>query len=83
MANATTFNQTVNETVKQFIYWIEQIQLVKDRIDADAGLAAAAAAAAQAAGRADLATIDFTNLDSAIGQILFTWNSGSPTPSGG
>lgn len=52
---------------------------MQDRIAQDAGLAAAAAAAAQAAGRSDLATVDFTNAAGAITQLNFTFNSGTPT----
>jgi len=79
MSDPRAFYQTVQDTVKNFNYWMQQITLLKDRLDSDAGLAAAAATAAQAAGRADLATVDFTNLNSAIGQVTFTFSSGAPT----
>lgn len=79
MSNPATFNQTVNETVKQFIYWIQQIQTLQDRMVSDPTLAADAAAAAEAAGRSDLAEVDYKNLSDAIVQIMFTWNSGDPT----
>jgi hypothetical protein len=78
MSNPDSFNQTVNETVKNFIYWMQQIQTLQDRMSQDPTLAAAAAASAQAAGRTDLTTADYNNLANAIVQIMFTWNSGTP-----
>lgn len=79
MADAKAFYQTANETVKQFIYWIDQINTLQDRMVSDPALAASAAEAANAAGRTDLVEADFTNLSDAIVQIMFTWNSGDPT----
>lgn len=78
MSNPTTFNQTVNETTKQFIYWIQQIDTLRDRMESDPTLAQDAANAANAAGRADLTAADFNGLKEAIVQIMFTWNSGTP-----
>jgi hypothetical protein len=79
MADATTFYRNfIAETVR-LINDLEDLDTTQDRLAEDAGLAAAAATAAQAAGRTDLAAVDFTNAAAAINQILFAFNSGSPT----
>ena len=79
MANATQFFQNFNAKINQFISDLEDLNTMQDRMASDSGLAAAAATAAQAQGRPDLSAADFTNAASAINQILFAFNSGSPT----
>ena len=79
MANATVFYQQLNAAVRTFISALEALNEFNDRLASDAGLAAAAATAAQAQGRSDLVTADFTNIGSAITQLAFTFNSGTPT----
>lgn len=58
---------------------LQVVDTLQDRLAEDSTLAAAAAAAANAAGRTDLAAVDFTNAAAAINQLLFTFGSGSPT----
>jgi hypothetical protein len=79
MADATTFYRNLISEVQTLINDLENLDTSQDRMNEDAGLAAAAAAAANAAGRTDLTGADFTNAASAINQILFAFNSGSPT----
>ncbi len=78
MADATTFYRTLIGTANQFLVTMQQLHTMQDRMAQDAGLAAAAAAAAQAAGRADLTAADFNNAASAIVQLQFTLDTGSP-----
>lgn len=79
MANPTQFFQQFNAQIKQFIDDLDNLNTMQDRLAQDNTLAAAAATAAQAQGRTDLAAIDFTNAATAINQLLFTFNSGTPT----
>jgi outer membrane murein-binding lipoprotein Lpp len=79
MANATQFFQNFNAKINQFIQDLDDLETLQDRLSSDPTLAEAAATAAQSQGRNDLAAIDFTNAADAVGQILFTFNSGSPT----
>jgi outer membrane murein-binding lipoprotein Lpp len=79
MANATQFFQNFNAKINQFIADLEDLNTMQDRLVSDNTLAASAATAAQAQGRSDLATVDFTNAAASINQILFTFNSGTPT----
>lgn len=79
MANAVQFYQNLNAATRTFISALEAMNEFNDRMAADPGLAAAAATAAQAQGRTDLVAADFTNIGSAITQLNFTFNSGTPT----
>ncbi len=79
MAEPRKFFNDLHDQTQNFLLVLSQIQTLKDRLDSDAGLAAAAASAAVNSGRTDLATIDFTNWNSAVTQFLFTFNSGAPT----
>lgn len=79
MADANTFYRQMISTIQQLISILDQNATISDRIASDSSLAAAAAAAANAAGRTDLSATDFNNAKSAIDQLMFTFNSGSPT----
>jgi hypothetical protein len=79
MADATTFYRQFISEIKTLINDLENLDTAQDRMAADSALAAAAADAANAAGRTDLTETDFTNAASAVNQILFTFNSGSPS----
>lgn len=79
MADAPVFYKTLQTQVRTFVDQLNALETLKDRMDSDAGLATAAAAAAVASGRTDLTAADFTNIGAAIGQLLFAFNSGSPT----
>ena len=79
MSDATAFYRDYTSAIKQLISATEQVALMKDRLDSDTGLAAAAAVAAAAAGRTDLTVQVINDAAGAIGQMLFTFNSGSPT----
>ena len=79
MADALNFYRTLNSQINQLVTTLQLLETSQDRMTADSGLASAAAAAAAAIGRTDLVTIDFTNAANAIGQLLFTFNSGAPT----
>ena len=79
MADATTFYREYINTINQLIQATEKAALMKDRLDSDNTLAAAAAAAAATGGRTDLTVQVINDAAGAIGQMLFTFNSGSPT----
>lgn len=73
MAVASQFAQTVTETCKQFVYWMQQIEQLKSRMDSDPTLATDAPQS-----RPDLTKADYDALNAAIQQMDFTWNSGTP-----
>ncbi len=66
MADSKQFFNDLHDQTLNFILIFDKLKTLKDRMDADAGLAAAAAASATTAGRADLATVDFTNWNASI-----------------
>jgi len=74
--DALTYALYMISHITSLITVLHDLQVDQDRQTEDAGLAAAAAAAMT--GRT-LAEADFTNAANAIGQILFAYNSGSPT----
>ena len=77
MADALAFYRTMNSQIGQLVNILQQLETVQDRIS---GLILGWAQRQQLhPGRHDLATIDFTNAASAIRQVLFAFNSGSPT----
>jgi hypothetical protein len=78
MANANLFNQNLHDQIQNLVQILDALQTLNDRMMQDSTLAADAAAAANAAGRTDLAAVDFTNVGSAIQQMMFTFNSGTP-----
>lgn len=80
MADATQFATLCIQKAQQISNLMEDLRVMSSRMTEDTGLAAAAATAAQNnLRRQDLATADFTNFKSALDQLLFTFDSGSPT----
>ncbi len=78
MADPTAFYRGAIGTIQQFLNTVDDLRTISDRMENDVALAGAAAGAASVGGREDLSPTDFNNLKSAIDQILFTLNSGSP-----
>jgi hypothetical protein len=78
MSDPVIFYRSVVTTVSAFINDLDNLRVMSDRIANDPQLVIEAATAAVNGGRADLSIDDFNNLKSAIDQILFTFNSGSP-----
>jgi hypothetical protein len=78
MADASAYWRTLTIQLRQLVTTFNDLNTAQDMQTQDSGLAAAAAKAAQDAGRTDLAAVDFTNAASAINQLLFAYNSGSP-----
>ena len=78
MADPTTFYRNTVSTVGQFIKTLDDLRVLSDRIANDSALVNEAAAAAETGGRPDLSVEDFNNLKTAIDQVLFTFNSGTP-----
>jgi hypothetical protein len=79
MTDSLNFGQSYVQTVKDLIDAIEAAQLMQDRLNSEPVLAANAADAMAGAGRADMTEQVITDAAEAIGQIFFTFNSGSPT----
>jgi len=79
MTDATNFGQNFVATVRDLINAIEAAQLMQDRLNSEPALAASVAQAMSGAGRADMTEKVITDAAGAIGQIFFTFNSGSPT----
>ena len=78
MTDAVSFSRNFIAQINTVINALEDVRLMQDRMTQEPGLSQAAAAAMNTAGRADLAKVDFDNAASAIGQILFGFDSGSP-----
>ena len=79
MSDASVYYRTLIAQTNNLISQLQIMETFADRLTSDPSLAAAAAAAANMAGRTDLTTADFNNAIGAIDQILFAFNSGSPT----
>jgi hypothetical protein len=78
MANATNFYSQILTDVRTLIQTLENLNTDQDRLASDATLAAATATVATNQGNA-LSATDINNVAVAINQLLFTFNSGSPT----
>lgn len=77
MAQQPAWGLNTINVVKQLIAAIQAAENVVDQMAGDSGLAAAYLASQGA--RTDLVAQDFTNMNAALGQIIFTFNSGTPT----
>jgi len=74
--DALTYARNMVSHINALIAVLHDLQVDQDRQTEDPNLAAAAAAAMT--GRTLTAT-DFSNAANAIGQVLFAYNSGTPT----
>ena len=79
MTDATNFGQSYVGTIRDLIDALEAASLMQDRLASESGLAAAVAEAMSSAGRADMTASVITDAASAIQQLMFTYNSGTPT----
>jgi hypothetical protein len=79
MTDATNFGQSYVGTVRDLIDAIDNANLMQDRLSSESTLAAAVAEAMSGAGRADMTEQVINDAAAAIVQIVFTFNSGSPT----
>jgi hypothetical protein len=76
--DATTFARNFIATINGFLNAQDDMNRANDRLAKDPALADAAAAAMNAAGRPALTGQDFTNAATAIQQVQFTLQSGTP-----
>jgi hypothetical protein len=79
MTDAAGFGSQYVQTVRDLIDAIEAAQLMQDRLTAEPTLAAAVAEAMAGSNRSDLTEQVINDAASAIGQIWFTYGSGSPS----
>jgi len=79
MTDATNYGQSFVGTVKALIEAIENANVMQDRLQSEPTLAADTATAMSGAGRADMTEQVINDAASAIVQIVFAYNSGSPT----
>jgi hypothetical protein len=79
MADPNAYWRTFQAQLRQLVSTFEDLNSAQDMQAQDATLATKAAQAANAAGRTDLAAVDFTNAASAVNQLLFSFSSGTPT----
>ncbi len=77
MTDVRQFGADYLAGVKNLIDAIEAMRVMRERTVSDPGLFAAYLASPGA--RTDLQLMDFQNADSALVQILFTFDSGAPT----
>lgn len=77
MADAIAFGAQYITAVQSLIKDLETLRLLNSRASADATLAQNYAGAPNA--RTDLAAKDLTDVQAAVTQILFAYDSGSPT----
>jgi hypothetical protein len=76
--DATTFARNFIAGINSFLKAQDDMTRANDRMQKDPSLADAAAEAMNAAGRPNLTAQDFTNAATAIQQIQFALQSGSP-----
>ena len=79
MTDPVSFYRLYVSTINQFINTLEDLRTQNDRLASEPTLAADAAAAALKSGRPDLTAQSFINAQAALVQLLFTFDSGSPT----
>jgi len=79
MTDALSFGQSYVAMVRELINAIEAAQLMEDRLNSEPGLAATVAQAMSGSGRGDMTEQVVTDAASAIGQIWFTYGSGTPS----
>jgi hypothetical protein len=77
MTNAASFGNLYFQTVQNLVNDLETLQELNDRIVQDATLIPSYFTSGGA--RTDIVAQDVTNAESAVNQLLFTFNSGSPT----
>lgn len=77
MANPVTFANDYFAQISNLINILEDLRTLNDRISQDSGLIAAYFN--NPIHRTDMVAQDFTNAQAAVTQILFTFDSGSPT----
>lgn len=78
MQNVTNLWGNINSDIKQLITTLENLQTEYNMVADDTGLPAALATFANGRGW-NISAQDVTNAMAAVNQILFTFNSGSPT----
>jgi len=78
MADPVIYFSNLKSSVNQLVTTLRQLETCQDMLTQDASLAASAAAAGSNVNRT-LTAEDITNVASAIGEVLFTFNSGNPT----
>jgi hypothetical protein len=77
--DAASYAHGLISHINELIDVLNSLQVDQDRQTQDPDLAQAAADAMNGANRPNLTAVDFTNAANAIGQLLFAYNSGSPT----
>ena len=77
MTNATTFGTQYFNAVQSLINDLENLRVLNDRMAQDNTLISGYFSASGA--RSDIAAQDFTNASGAVTQLLFSFDSGSPT----
>lgn len=77
MTNPVNFADSYFAKVADLIDVIQELRLLNDRVAADSGLVVAYFA--NPVHRTDINAADFANAQSAVTQMLFTFDSGSPT----
>jgi hypothetical protein len=77
MTNAASFGNLYFQTVQNLVSDLETLQELNDRIAQDATLIPAYFTSGGA--RTDIVAADVTNAQNAVVQLLFAFNSGSPT----
>jgi hypothetical protein len=77
--NANLFFANVQTQSAALVTLLQNLSALADRMAQDSTLAGRAATQANQAGYTTLSAADYTNWSAAVGQILFTFNSGTPT----
>jgi len=79
MTDAVSFGRNFVATINTLINAVESAQLQQDRLASEPTLAQAASDALKQAGRPDMTPQIITDAADAITQIVFAYDSGSPT----
>lgn len=77
--NAQLFFTQVQGKSLELVKLIQDLRALTDRLAQDATLAGRAATQANTAGYTPLTAQDYTNWQSAIGQVIFAYDGGAPT----
>lgn len=78
MADPLTLHRELVAAAKETVNLMTRLETFKERTEADPELLRTVFEAG-AGERPDLTQEDYDNMIAAIGQILFTWDSGAPT----
>jgi hypothetical protein len=79
MSNPTTFINLYSQNIVQFVQLIQTLRTQNDQLTQDPTIITRYFAQNPNQIRSDIVAADVTNAQEALGQMLFTFDSGSPT----